>query len=192
MGAEPDMIDAGPCAGLRLFTTEREASLKLMQSLKPKLQEKATLCHSVLPADLPEGRWTAHDERHLGGARHDNRIVPYGECNDDLFASNVLADKLLRLEGCPASDFNADQKANLVQIFTAFNEYYPEPVLRHRIETFQEHLDQTYFAWIGSHEEDSVYYFRIHSPVAFMEFDFHSGGKLIRGHCTCATDSKIA
>jgi hypothetical protein len=79
MGAEPDVIDVGPHAGLRLFTAERTFALKLMQSLSPYLKSKATLCSSVLPKDLPEGRWAAHDERHLGGARHDDRIVPYGE-----------------------------------------------------------------------------------------------------------------
>ena len=82
MGAEPDVIDDGPHAGLRLFTTERKVSLKLMQSLEPALREKATLAHSVLPKDLPKERWTEHDERHLGGARHDNRVVPFGRLNN--------------------------------------------------------------------------------------------------------------
>jgi hypothetical protein len=78
MGAEPDIIDDGPHAGLRLFTTEREVALHLMRSLKPALQAQATLSYSVLPKDLPNERWVQHDERHLGGARHDNRVIPYG------------------------------------------------------------------------------------------------------------------
>jgi hypothetical protein len=35
----------------------------------------------------------------------------------------------------------------------------------------------TYFAWIGGYGDGDVYYFRIHSPVSLMEFDFHSGGE---------------
>ncbi|KAJ9614971.1 hypothetical protein H2200_001045 [Cladophialophora chaetospira] len=155
MGAEPDVIDEGPHAGLRLFSTERQAALKLMQSLSPELKVKTTLWQSVLPKELPPGRWTAHDERHVGGAGHDNRVVPY--------------------EGCPVSLFDSRQQNEIVRLFRAFNEYYPDEVLDHRTKLFKDHLHQTYFAWIGGHDDDAVYYFRIHSPVAFMEFDFHSG-----------------
>jgi hypothetical protein len=155
LGAEPDVVDSGPHAGLRLFTTEREVSLNLMQDLPPELRAKAVLWPSVLPKELPEGRWAPHDERHVAGAGQDNRVVPY--------------------EGCPASLFDLHQQNKLVRLFRAFNEYYPADVLDHRTQLFKKHLNQTYFAWIGSFDDDSVYYFRIHSPVAFMEFDFHSG-----------------
>ena len=33
------------------------------------------------------------------------------------------------------------------------------------------HLDETYFAWIGTAEDDAVFYYRIHSPVILIEFD---------------------
>jgi hypothetical protein len=77
MGAEPDRIDEGPHAGLRLFREEELLGLRLMQSLPAGLQEKATLSKSVDGTGLPEDRWNPFDERHLGGARQDNRIVPY-------------------------------------------------------------------------------------------------------------------
>jgi hypothetical protein len=79
MGAEPDRIDEGPYAGLRLFRDEEMLSLKLMQSLPTELQDKATLSKSVDGKSLPKGRWNPFDERHLGGARQDNRQVPYGK-----------------------------------------------------------------------------------------------------------------
>ncbi len=78
MGAEPDRIDEGPHAGLRLFRTEELESLKLMQGLPKDLQEKATLSKGMDGNSLPPDRWNPFDERHLGGARQDNRIVPYG------------------------------------------------------------------------------------------------------------------
>ncbi|KAG8664268.1 hypothetical protein FPOAC2_14200 [Fusarium poae] len=155
MGAEPNIIDEGPHTGLQLFTTEREVALQLLRSLPPALQAKAILSHSVLPQDLPEHRWVPYDERHLAGARHDNRVIPY--------------------EGCPASSFDADQKELLVRIFVGFNLYYPEQVLSHKVQMFRNHLHMTHFAWIGGHGDDDVYYFRIYSPVSLMEFDFHCG-----------------
>lgn len=79
MGAEPDRIDEGPHAGLRLFRTEELESLKLMQGLPKELQDKATLSKGMDGKSLPADRWNPFDERHLGGARQDNRVVPYGE-----------------------------------------------------------------------------------------------------------------
>ncbi|KAL1625127.1 hypothetical protein SLS56_007472 [Neofusicoccum ribis] len=155
MGAEPDRIDEGPHKGLRLFKTEELESLKLMQSLSPELQAKATLSVGMDGNSLPADRWNPFDERHLGGARQDNRVVPF--------------------EGCPVKEFPAAQQEQIVTLYKAFNEYYPASVLQHRVKAFKAHLDETYFSWIGPHGDDDPYYFRIHSPVAFMELDFHCG-----------------
>ncbi|KAM3079454.1 hypothetical protein ACMFMG_005885 [Clarireedia jacksonii] len=157
MGAEPDRIDEGPHAGLRLFRSEEMDSLHLMKTLPKELQDKATLSKGMDGNSLPADRWNPFDERHLGGARQDNRIVPY--------------------EGCPVSEFPEDKKQSIIKLFEAFNEYYPDSVLKHRVELFKKHMDDTYFAWIGEYGDEDPYYFRIHSPVAFMELDFHCGSK---------------
>ncbi|OCK76556.1 hypothetical protein K432DRAFT_385369 [Lepidopterella palustris CBS 459.81] len=155
MGAEPDRIDEGRYAGLRLFKTEELLGLEIMQGLEPELQERATLSKGMDGDSLPPGRWNPFDERHLGGARQDNRVVPF--------------------EGCPVSLFSEAQREQTITLFKAFNEYYPEEVLRHRVENFKAHLDETYFAWIGEFGHDDPFYYRIHNPVAFLEFDFHCG-----------------
>lgn len=78
MGAEPDRIDEGPHEGLRLFEKEEWGALRLMQGLPEWLQERASLSTGMGGEDLPEGRWNPFDERHLGGARQDNRVVRFG------------------------------------------------------------------------------------------------------------------
>ena len=40
-----------------------------------------------------------------------------------------------------------------------------------KMDEVRRHLDDTYFAWIGGTEPDSVFYYRIHSPVILIEFD---------------------
>jgi hypothetical protein len=37
------------------------------------------------------------------------------------------------------------------------------------------HLPDTYFAWMGGVEDDSVFYYRVHSPVILIEFDHQRG-----------------
>jgi len=155
MGAEPDRIDEGPHKGLRLFREEELLPLQLMQGLSTELQKQATLSRGMGPEDLPEDRWNPFDERHLGGARQDNRIVPY--------------------EGVCVNQFSQAQKDIVFELFKAFNAYYPEAVLEHRLSNFKKHIDETYFAWIGEFGDEDPFYYRIHSPVGFMELDFHGG-----------------
>jgi uncharacterized protein DUF3500 len=42
-------------------------------------------------------------------------------------------------------------------------------------EEVARHLADTHFAWIGGVDEDSVFYYRIHSPVVLIEFDHQRG-----------------
>ena len=35
----------------------------------------------------------------------------------------------------------------------------------------EAHLDETYFAWIGGTDDESVIYYPIHSPEILIEFD---------------------
>jgi hypothetical protein len=39
----------------------------------------------------------------------------------------------------------------------------------------QRHLADTCFAWMGGVDEDSAFYYRLHSPVALIEFDHQRG-----------------
>ena len=43
------------------------------------------------------------------------------------------------------------------------------------MKEIEQHLDETYFGWIGSREDDGVFYYRVHSPVILIEFDHQAG-----------------
>lgn len=64
-----------------------------------------------------------------------------------------------------------------MRIFRAFEVYLPEGPLAARLGLIEAHLDETHFAWIGGFELGNPYYYRLHSPVAFCEFDFHCGSE---------------
>jgi hypothetical protein len=42
---------------------------------------------------------------------------------------------------------------------------------RVKMDEFDKHIDNTWFSWIGAAQPDSVFYYRIHSPVILIEFD---------------------
>ena len=44
-----------------------------------------------------------------------------------------------------------------------------------RLAEFERHMGDAHFCWIGGTGEDSPFYYRIQSPVTFIEFDHHAG-----------------
>jgi len=155
LGAEPNYADTGPFAGTRLFEDEERAGLALMRSLPANQQQQAIVAHSMVGGDLPPGRRHFADNLHLGGAFQDNRIVPY--------------------EGLPASELTARQRRDLLDLIAAYVAPLPPGPLAARLDEIARHLGDTHFCWIGGFSETSPFYYRIQSPVIFVEFDHHAG-----------------
>jgi len=155
LGAEPTYADVGPFAGINLFGDEERAGLALMRSLSAAQQRQAIVARSMVGGDLPPGRRHFADNLHLGGAHQDNRIIPY--------------------EGLRGSALSSLQRRTLLDLIAL----YVAPLLAGphaaRMEEIERHLADTHFCWIGAHDEASVFYYRVQSPVVMIEFDHHIG-----------------
>ena len=79
----------------------------------------------------------------------------------------------LRLDyiGIAAGNLRDEQREDLINLIALFINNIREEHAQVRMEEIIEHLDMTYFSWVGGAEEDSVFYYRIHSPVILIEFD---------------------
>ncbi|MGY1796590.1 DUF3500 domain-containing protein [Geodermatophilus sp. SYSU D00525] len=44
-----------------------------------------------------------------------------------------------------------------------------------RLREVADHLDETWFSWIGGHGPGDVFYCRVQSPVVVAELDHHCG-----------------
>ena len=156
LGAEPAYADSGPFAGISLFEDEERLGLSLMRSLSSEQQHTAIVARAMMGGDLPPGRWHFADHLHLGGAHQDNRIVPF--------------------EGLRVSEMSRLQQRKLLDLVAAAY-IAPMPVGPYaaRMREIERHLTETHFCWIGGFDEVSPFYYRIQSPVTFIEFDHHSG-----------------
>jgi DNA-binding transcriptional ArsR family regulator len=97
--------------------------------------------------------------------------------NDNLteaFKDNVVLD----YAGVPARTLSAAQKRQLLGLIGLYVHNMRDEHARVRIDEVNARLDETYFAWIGGIESDSVYYYRIHSPVVLIEFDHQKPANL--------------
>lgn len=94
-------------------------------------------------------------------AFHDNVLIPYA--------------------GLKASEMTGAQRELLMELVGLYVGNTREGHAKVRMSEVERHLDETYFAWVGGTTSESVYFFRIHSPVIIIEFDHQRGIALNRG-----------
>ena len=155
MGAEPDVIDAGPYQGVVVFKERIALARELMRALPAELRSAATVYESMVDPAMPEGRLHPGDERHLGGCFQDNRVIPY--------------------EGIPVVGMPAHARAILDAVVEDFIGYLPDGPRAARRREIQERYNETFFSWIGGWEGEQAFYFRLQSPVVVLELDHHTG-----------------
>tara|TARA_R110000765_G_scaffold16474_1_gene46266 strand:- start:5870 stop:7084 length:1215 start_codon:yes stop_codon:yes gene_type:complete len=78
---------------------------------------------------------------------------------------------IINYEGLPISKLTESQKEALLQLTAQYINNIREGHQQIKMEEIKAHLDNTWFAWVGSTEDDAVFYYRIHSPVVLIEFD---------------------
>ena len=77
-------------------------------------------------------------------------------------------------QGLAASDLNVEQQALLLDLVAEYVGNLRDGHAAVRMQEVREHLDDTWFAWMGGVDDDAVFYYRVHSPVILIEFD-HQG-----------------
>jgi hypothetical protein len=94
----------------------------------------------------------------------------------EAFKDNVVLD----YAGLRAADFPEAQRRRLVDLVHLYVSNIDDGHARVKMDQVTRHLDDTYFAWIGGSAADSVFYYRVHSPVILIEFDHQRPANLAR------------
>ncbi len=77
----------------------------------------------------------------------------------------------LKYQGLKVSKFSNIQKDKLLNLVYLYISNIREGHDKVKMEEVKAHIDNTWFSWVGNTSEDAVFYYRIHSPVVFIEFD---------------------
>ncbi len=94
----------------------------------------------------------------------------------EAFKDNVVLD----YAGVRAGELAARQRRHLLELVNLYIGQMDEGHARVKLAEVKGHLDQTWFAWIGGTEAESVFYYRIQSPVVLIEFDHQRPANLAR------------
>ena len=96
----------------------------------------------------------------------------------EIFAPAFKDNLQLPYQGIRVSEFAPAQQAALMALIESHIGKMREGHAAVRMTEIKRYLDQTWFIWMGStalNQPDSVFYYRIHSPVVLIEFDHVRG-----------------
>jgi hypothetical protein len=85
----------------------------------------------------------------------------------------------LAYQGTRAGGFTPEQRERLIDLIEAYTSYIRPGHSEVRRAEVMQHLDETYFAWMGGYAADEPFYYRVHSPVILIEFNHMPGISLI-------------
>ncbi len=85
----------------------------------------------------------------------------------EAFRDNQVLDYI----GIRCSELTAKQKAQLLLLIEIYVGNLSDGHAKVKMADVKKHLDATHFGWMGGTGKGSVFYYRIQSPVALIEFD---------------------
>jgi Protein of unknown function (DUF3500) len=94
----------------------------------------------------------------------------------EAFKDNVVLD----YAGLKGSDLDAAERKRLVDLVHLYVSNMDDGHARVKMDEVSRHIEDTWFAWIGGSQPDSVFYYRIQSPVILVEFDHQRPANLRR------------
>lgn len=95
-----------------------------------------------------------------------------GEMRAEAFSDNAE----VPYAGLVVDQLNDEQRSQLLDLVELFVGHYDDAHAAIKMDEIGEHLDETYFSWEGPTEVGSAFYFRIQSPVIYIEFDCQGPG----------------
>ena len=93
----------------------------------------------------------------------------------DGYASGFKDNIVVPYVGLPSAEMSVGQCTQLIDLITLYTDRLPPGHAQLRLDEAKQYLDRTVFAWIGEFDPVSPFYYRIYSPVIFIEF-YHQPG----------------
>ena len=103
------------------------------------------------------------------------RAILATELPGEVFTAAFRDNFELRYEGIRFGDLSSAQQRLLLDLLDTYVGRIRPGHAGLRLAEVRRHLADTCFAWMGGVDEDSAFYYRLHSPVVLVEFDHQRG-----------------
>ena len=103
------------------------------------------------------------------------KVILGAELPPDVFTTPFRDNLELKCEGIPYGDLSSAQQGLLRGLIESYVGRIRPGHAEVELDQVKRHLGATHFAWIGGFDAESVFYYRIQSPVILIEFDHQRG-----------------
>lgn len=98
-------------------------------------------------------------------------VLSSEKTSNDIVAQAFSDNVVVPYAGLRVSELDAQQRRQLMALIRLWIYNLEEGHAAVQMEEIEARLDETWFAWVGDSQDDSVFYYRIQSPVILIEFD---------------------
>jgi hypothetical protein len=107
----------------------------------------------------------------LSDDQRQKAIIEVSKNGNESVAEAFKDNLILDFAGLSAQEMTSRQKEQLLDLIGEYVSNMRDGHAKVKMDEVRRHLDETHFAWIGATQADSVFYYRVHSPVILIEFD---------------------
>jgi hypothetical protein len=107
----------------------------------------------------------------LDQPRRAKAILKFSKTGDENLSEAWKDNVVIDYAGVRAGELTSAQQRQLLELVELYVGNIADGHARVKMAEVRAHLDRTFFAWIGRTDPDSVFYYRIQSPVILIEFD---------------------
>jgi len=118
--------------------------------------------------------------RSLPGALRQKAVLNFSKTGNNNLTEAFKDNVVLDYAGLRGSDLGAAARSRLADLVALYVSNMDEGHARVKMDEVKRHIENTWFAWIGGGEPDSVFYYRVQSPVILIEFDHQLPANLAR------------
>jgi hypothetical protein len=118
--------------------------------------------------------------RALPGAQQQKAILSFSKTGNNNLTEAFKDNVVLDYSGIRAKDLEDPARRKLRDLVQLYLSNMDDGHARVKMSEVEKHIENTWFAWIGGTQDDSVFYYRIQSPVILIEFDHQRPANLAK------------
>ena len=103
------------------------------------------------------------------------KVIISEDMPPEVFTTAFRDNYELKYEGICYDELSSDQQSLLFDLVGTYLNRMRQGHAESKLREVKQHINSTYFAWMGGTDSESVFYYRVHSPVILIEFDHQSG-----------------
>ena len=116
----------------------------------------------------------------LSDAQRKQAILNFSKTGNNNLTEAFKDNVVIEYKGLRTNDLASPARRRLRDLVHLYVSNMDEGHGRVKMDEVDRHLDNTWFAWIGGTQPDSVFYYRVQSPVILIEFDHQRPANLAK------------